>query len=142
MKIKIISLLTVLLLICSCQSKESKLERVKLESKDNITLVKQNLYGTWSILETGIYDKDVLVHYYSTKGSITFDAENMNFCIDDKCSKVHYEIEDNSIKIADGEDFPLTNISVMLMEAEDPMLYLFYPMDGLKYKITCNLNEN
>lgn len=93
MKIKIISLLTVLLLICSCQSKESKLERVKLESKDNITLVKQNLYGTWSILETSIYDKDVLVHYYSTKGSITFDAENMNFCIDDKCSKAHYEIE-------------------------------------------------
>lgn len=132
MKIKVISLLTILLLICSCQ-KNNSLERKKLESSDNITIQKDNLYGKWKLKNISIFDRDVLIHSYTKTGDVSFEENYLTICIENECSKLNYNVENNNIKVENDGSLPSDDISVVLKEQGIPLLSLSYSINELKY---------
>lgn len=132
MKNKVILLLILLLLVCSCKKNDS-LSRVKMQSGDHIILQKENLYGTWNLINIFIYDKDISIHSYSKEGTVTFDNNYMNICIENKCNKLPYLVENNNIKIENDGNFPSNDISVFLQEFNEPQLLLSYSINELKY---------
>lgn len=140
MKIKIITLLTILLLICSCQ-KNSSLERVKIGNDGNIILQKENLYGKWKLQNISIFDRDLLIHTYSRIGNISFDDNYLNICIEDKCSKLPYKIENNNLKVDNDGSIPTENISAILNELDKPILSLSYSINELKYTYVYELEN-
>lgn len=141
MKVKVVSLITMLLLLCSCQSNNS-LERVKMENKDNITLQKENLYGKWKLTNILIYDRDLLIHSYSEVGSVSFDEKYFNICIDNNCSKLNYKIENNNILIVNDGKIPSEYIDVSLLEQNSPVLSLSYSINELKHTYVYELEKN
>lgn len=132
MKIKVISLITMLLLICSCQKNDS-LKRVKMESSDNIILQKENLYGKWKLINISIFDRDVMVHSYLKEGNVSFDENYINICIQNECSKLNYKVENNNLKIDNDGSLPTDDISITLQELNTPILSLSYSINEIKY---------
>ena len=132
MKIKVISLLTILLLICSCQ-KNNSLERTKLEGTDNINIQSRNLYGKWKLQNTSIFDKNVLIHSYTKTGDVSFEENYLTICIENECSKLNYNVENNNIKVENDGSLPSEDISVVLKEQDIPLLSLSYSINSLKY---------
>lgn len=132
MKIKVISLLTILLLICSCQ-KNNFLERTKLESTDNINIQNKNLYGKWKLQNISIFDKNVLIHSYTKTGDVSFEENYLTICIENECSKLNYNVENNNIKVENDGSLPSEDISVVLKEQDIPLLSLSYSINSLKY---------
>lgn len=104
-----------------------------MQSGDHIILQKENLYGTWSLINIFIYDKDISIHSYSKEGTVTFDNNYMNICIENKCNKLPYLVENNNIKIENDGNFPSNDISVFLQEFNEPQLLLSYSINELKY---------
>ena len=132
MKIKVISLLTILLLIISCQ-KNNSLERTKLESTDNINIQNKNLYGKWKLQNISIFDKNVLIHSYTKTGDVSFEENYLTICIENECSKLNYNVENNNIKVENDGSLPSEGISVVLKEQDIPLLSLSYSINSLKY---------
>ena len=132
MKIKVISLLTILLLICSCQ-KNNSLKRTKLESSDNITIQKENLYGKWKLQNISIFDRNVLIHSFTKTGNVSFEENYLTICIENECSKLNYNVENNNIKVENDGSLPSEDISVVLKEQDIPLLSLSYSINELKY---------
>ena len=132
MKIKVISLLTILLLICSCQ-KNNYLEITKLEITDNINIQSKNLYGKWKLQNISIFDKNVLIHSYTKTGDVSFEENYLTICIENECSKLNYNVENNNIKVENDGSLPSEDISVVLKEQDIPLLSLSYSINSLKY---------
>ena len=54
-------------------------------------------------------------------------------CIENECSKLNYNVENNNIKVENDGSLPSEDISVVLKEQDIPLLSLSYSINSLKY---------